>query len=201
MGVAILLTACHSKAPPETSSTPSAAAQPAPARPVPSFSAAEKVGMFAYPRNNQSRDQQLIDESDCYNAAQQQSGVDPAIPPPSGPSAGEVQAAEQAAANQAPQAQGGRARGAARGAAGGAAIGAISGNAGRGAAIGATAGTIRGGRKQREANAQSKNQAAQGAGSQLQQQYKQAKAAYNDQQNTFKRAFSACMDSRSYSIK
>jgi hypothetical protein len=157
--------------------------------------------MFAYPKNNQSNDQQLRDEYDCYTTVQQQTGIDPDAGGPRGPSAAEVQAAEQQAAANAPEAQGGRARGAARGAAGGAALGAITGNAGRGAAIGATVGTVRGGRRQRAANEQSKEQAAQSAGAQMQQQANQAKAAYNKQIDTFKRGFSACMDARGYSVK
>jgi uncharacterized protein HemX len=157
--------------------------------------------MFAYAKNNQSNDQQLRDEYDCYTSVQQQTGINPDTPAPSGRSATQVQAAEQQAAANAPEAQGGRVRGAARGAAGGAAIGAITGNAGRGAAIGAGVGTVRGGRKQREANEQSQQQAAQSAGAQLQQQSNQAKAAYNQQMNTFKRGFSACMDARGYSVK
>ena len=173
----------------------------APATPLPPFSAAQKLGMFAYPKNNQSHDQQLRDEYDCYTQVQQQTGINPAATSPSGPSSAQVQAAEQQAAANAPQAQGGRAKGAARGAAGGAAIGAISGNAGRGAAVGATVGTVRGGRKQHQANEQSKQQAAQSAGAQAQQQANQATAAYNQQMATFKRGFSACMDARGYSVK
>ena len=92
-------------------------------------------------------------------------------------------------------------RGAARGAAGGALIGAIAGDAGTGAAIGATVGIIRGGRQQRQANAASDEQAAGEAGKQVQQQYKQQKAAYDQQIGDFKRAFSACLDSRGYSVK
>ena len=34
--------------------------------PPPPFSAAQKIGMFAYARNNQSNDQRLRDEYDCY---------------------------------------------------------------------------------------------------------------------------------------
>src|SRR5215472_2381175 len=176
--------------------------QPAqPALPTPSFSAAQKIAMFVYPKNNQTKDQQLRDELDCYNQVQQQTGINPETPPPAGPSSSQVQAAQQQAAEQAPQAQGGRVRGAARGAAGGAMIGAIAGDAGRGAAAGAVVGTMRGGRRQRQANEASKQQAAQSASSQMQQQYKQALAAYNAQLDTFKRGFSACMDSRSYSVK
>jgi hypothetical protein len=80
-------------------------------------------------------------------------------------------------------------------------IGGIAGDAGKGAPAGAVFGTMRGGRQQRQANEASRQQAAQSASSQMQQQYKQALAAYNAQLDTFKRGFSACMDSRSYSAK
>jgi hypothetical protein len=213
LGIALLFllnTACKKSdsgntgsgaAPAATGPAATAPAASAPAEPPPPFDAAQKIGMFAYPKNNQSNDQQLRDEYDCYNSVQQQTGINPDTPAPSGPSAAEVQAAQQQAAANAPEAQGGRVRGAARGAAGGAAIGAITGNAGRGAAIGAGVGTVRGGRKQKQANEQAQQQAAQSAGDQLQQQANQAKAAYKQQMDTFKRGFSACMDARGYSVK
>ena len=184
---------------PQAQTAPVAPATPA--APPPPFSAAQKIGMFAYARNNQSNDQQLRDEYDCYTTVQQQTGINPDAGVPSGPSSAQIQAAQQQAAANAHQAQGGRARGAAKGAAGGAMVGAITGNAGRGAAVGATVGTVRGGRKQSQANEQSKQQAAQSAGAQAQQQGNQAKAAYNKQMDTFKRGFSACMDARGYSVK
>jgi hypothetical protein len=80
-------------------------------------------------------------------------------------------------------------------------IGAIAGDAGKGAGIGAVAGTMRGGMQQRQTNAAMKQQAAQQGGSQVQQDYAQAKASYDQGMNTFKRAFSACMDARAYSVK
>jgi hypothetical protein len=180
---------------------PASAPPTAPAKPVPAFSAAQTIGMFVYPKANQTRDQQLIDESECYGMVQQQTGIDPQGPGPKAPSSADLSAAQQQGAAEAPQAQGGRVRGAARGAAGGAAIGAISGNAGRGAAIGATVGTVRGGRKQRQANEAAQQQGAQTAVNQQQQAYGQSKAAYNQQISTFKRGFSACMDARGYSVK
>ena len=70
-----------------------------------------------------------------------------------------------------------------------------------GAAVGATVGTVRGGRQQRKSNAAAKDQAAAQGGAQVQQQYQSQKAAYDQQMNTFKRAFSACMDARGYSVK
>jgi hypothetical protein len=185
-------------APAPTASAPTASA---PTRPVPTYSAAQKAGMFVYPKNAQTHDQQLIDELDCYNDVQQQTGFNPETPPPAGPSDADIQAAQQQAAAEAPQAKGGRVRGAARGAAGGALIGGIAGDAGAGAAAGAAVGTVRGGRKQRQANEASKEQAADSANAQLQQQSQQAKAAYNQKQSTFKRGFSACLDARGYSAK
>ena len=169
--------------------------------PPPPFSAAQKLGMLAFPKNNQSQDQQLRDEYDCYGMVQQQTGINPEAPPPAAASAADVQAAQEQAAADAPQAKGGRAKGAARGAVGGAVIGGIAGNAGAGAAVGASVGTVRGGRQQRKANAQSKEQASQAAGAQVQQQSNQAQAAYNGQMNKFKQGFSACMDARGYSAK
>jgi OmpA family protein len=195
----VFLVGCSKKT--ETSPDEVSAAERVPAKPVPSFSAAQKVGLYVFPGKNQSHDQQLIDESECYDLAQQQSGVNPEMSAPTPPSSADMQAAQAQGAASAPQARGGRARGAARGAAGGAMLGAIGGDAGKGAAMGATIGTVRGGRQQRQANADSKEQAANQAGAQLQQQYGQQKAAYDRQIGNFKRAFSACLDSRGYSVK
>ena len=45
-------------------------------------SPAKSIGMFAYPKNQQSADQQLKDENECYASAKQQTGIDPQAPPP-----------------------------------------------------------------------------------------------------------------------
>jgi hypothetical protein len=58
-----------------------------------------------------------------------------------------------------------------------------------------------GGAKQRRANKASKQQAAQATAQQQQQEEAQAKGAHQQGIDQFKRAFSACMDSRGYSIK
>ena len=73
---------CGKKSQPNTETPARAPAQPSPSSaqpagpneptgPVPSFSAANKVGLYAYPGKDQSHDQQLIDESNCYNYDQQ----------------------------------------------------------------------------------------------------------------------------------
>lgn len=139
-------------------------------------SAAQSVGLFVFPQKNQTAALQQQDEGACYGAAKAASGVDPAHP--------------KAVAVQTAQKTGGGVVGAAGGAAGGAAIGAIAGNAGEGAAIGAAVGVVRGARKQRQANAQAQQQATQ-----------QAAAAQQDQINSFKRAMTACLESKNYSVK
>jgi hypothetical protein len=179
---------------------PSATAQ---AGPPPAWSPAKSIGMFAYPKNQQNADQQLKDESDCYGSAKQNTGVDPQAPVPTGPSAQQQQAAQQQAAQQAGKdvSKGGAVKGAAGGAAGGAAIGAIAGDAGKGAAIGATVGAVAGRRKQRTKEEQAKQQAAQQTAQAQQQAQSQAQAQEQGAISTFKRAFSACMDARGYSVQ
>ena len=165
-------------------------------------SPAQSLGMFAYPKKQQTADQQRKDENECYASAKQQSGIDPQAPLPATKTEEQKKAEQQAAADNAKQAKGGRVRGAARGAAGGAAIGAIADDqAGKGAGAGAAAGAMVGGAKQRQANNAAKQQAAQATAQQQQQQEAQAKATQHQGIDAFKRAFSACMDAREYSIK
>ena len=170
---------------------------------APSSSPAKSIGMFAYPKNQQNADQQLQDENECYGSARQQTGVDPRAPAPAGPTAQEQEAAQKQAAEQAAKEgpTGGAVKGSARGAAGGAAIGAIAGDAGTGAAIGATAGAVRGRRQQKKAQKQAQQQAAQQTAQSQQQAQAQTSAEHQGKLDTFKRAFSACMDARGYSVK
>ena len=167
---------------------------PAPAASAPPPSPAQRIGLFAFPRNNQSEAQQLRDENDCYSAARQRTGIDSQTPPPS-LSDDEIRAAQLQAAANAQQGPG-RFGGALRGAAGGAAIGAFTGNAGAGAGIGAVSGTMGTGAARRSANAQSQQQVAAAvrrAEEDLLRQHMQGI-------DTFQRAFSACMEARNYSV-
>jgi hypothetical protein len=178
-------------------SAPSTAQQSATAS-----SPAKSIGIFAYPKSQRSADQQLKDENECFASAKQQSGIDPQAPAPTTKTEEQKKAEQQAAADNAKQVRGGRAKGAAKGAAGGAAIGAIADDeAGKGAGAGAVAGTMVGGAKQRRANKASKQQAAQATAQQQQQEEAQATATYQQGIDKFKRAFSACMDARDYSVK
>jgi len=134
------------------------------------------LGLFLFPTNEQSQQQQKVDEFECYKWAMEQTGIDPLNLP-------KVEAEVQSGPT------GGAVRGAARGAAAGAAIGAISGDAGKGAAIGATAGAMGGRRGGKQAQAQ-QNQQAQA----------NADAAEAETKNTFKKAFSACLSGKGYTI-
>lgn len=136
------------------------------------------AGMYVFPSNEQSQQQQKRDEYECYLWAMEQSGIDPLNLP-------KIEV-EQVATGP----DGGAVRGAAGGAAKGAIIGAVAGDAGKGAAIGATAGGMRGvGRSAaRQQNAQ-----------------KQAEANVATQEKemkeSFLKAFSVCMEGKGYTIK
>jgi hypothetical protein len=184
-------TAMAQQAPPTAAAAPSG----------PAWSPSQSIDLFAFPKNNQTADQQLKDEADCYGAAKQRTGIDAQAPPPQGLSDEEKKLAQQQAAENAEQMRGGRLRGAARGAAGGAAIGAIAGDAGVGAGAGAVAGTMRGGMAQRQANAQSKQQAAAQVAAAQKKAEEEMLRLHEEGLDTFQRAFIACMDARNYSVK
>lgn len=139
---------------------------------------ASGFGLYVFPAEDQDREQQDADEMACYRWAKEQSGVDPMNPP-------DVQAAQVDRS-----ADGSAVVGAAGGAAAGAAIGAIAGDAGQGAAIGAVVGGLRGRRAKvaGDARQQQANEAA-------------AAAAEEDLMNNFKKAFSACMEAKGYTVK
>jgi hypothetical protein len=137
------------------------------------------MGIYSYPMQGQSPEQQSRDDYECFTFAKSQTGYDPMNPP-------------QVVA-QAPQqgADGSRVAGAARGAVAGAVVGEIAGNdAGKGAAVGATLGAFSGGRQSRQRR---------------QQQAQQADAAAQQQaagmQNSFRNAYGACIEARGYSAK
>ena len=185
--------------------TPAAAQQPvaSPAQTTAEQpkSPAQSIDMFAFPRNQQSREQQMKDETECYAAARERTGIDPQKPAPTGPTVDEIQLAQKQAADNAKKVKGGRVAGAARGTAGGLAIGAITGNTGQGAAVGAVAGTMQGGAQQRAANTQSQQKAAAQARAKLEKEKEHQMQAHKEGEDIFQRAFSACMDARGYSVK
>jgi hypothetical protein len=138
----------------------------------------KQAQLFVYPSKNQTQQQQKQDEFECYKWAVDQSGIDPlnlpkvtAPPPQSGPDGSAVV-------------------GAAKGAAAGAAIGSISGDMGKGAAYGAMAGAIVGRRQGKQAQAQANQQSQQ-----------QADAQNKANIESFRKAFTVCIEGKGYTIK
>ena len=131
---------------------------------------------FIYPAKGQSPQQQKSDEAACRSWAIQQSGYDPAKPPP-----------KQAVATPPTTATGTTPGAGLRGAARGAVVGEIvGGDAGTGAAVGAAA-----------ARGQSRRQNAAAT----QQAQQQQQAATQQQQAAFGRARAACLEGRGYTVK
>jgi len=137
----------------------------------------KKVGLYVFPAKDQSAEQQAQDESYCYKWGVEQSGIDPLNPP-------QVQAQQVETGPD-----GAAVGGAARGALAGVAIGAIAGDAGKGAAIGAASGAMAGHRASRVGRKQQQQANNQAAG--------QAEA---DMMNSFKKAYSACLQGKGYTV-
>jgi hypothetical protein len=132
---------------------------------------------FVYPSKGQSPEQQRKDEGECHVWAVQQSGYDPAKPPP----------ATAAAPAQGTTPTGVTPGAGVRGAARGAVVGEIVGDdAGAGAAAGAAA-----------ARGQSRRQNR----AQQQQATQQQQQAQSSQQQAYARARGACLEGRGYSVK
>ena len=131
--------------------------------------------LFVFPNEGQSQDQQDKDEAQCRRAAIEQTGFNPMATP--------------TATTAAPETQGGVVGGAARGALLGTAVGAVTGNVGRGAAAGAAGGGLFGGMRRADSDRQ-------------QDQWGQQEAAnFQNNRNNWNRAFTACMESRGYTVR
>lgn len=139
---------------------------------------AQSLGLYVFPSKNQNPEQQAKDEAECFTWAKNQTGVDP-LNPPKVPTE-KVDTSPDGSAVV----------GAAGGAAAGAAIGAIAGDAGEGAAIGAIVGGLRG----RRASMASK-QHQQAANNQA------AATAEKGAMDNYKKAFTACMEGKGYTVK
>jgi hypothetical protein len=137
---------------------------------------ASTVGLYVYPKNGQSANKQLTDESQCYSNAKTQTGFDPnATTTAAAPKKDDQKSGDKSVA-----------QGAARGAV-------ISGATGGDPAAGARRGAILGGIKAKRKEKQEDQQAD-----------KQADAAKTTAQqplDNFKRSLSACLDARGYSVK
>ncbi len=168
----------------------------APAQPVAPPSGqktlAATLNVYVFPTEGQTPQQQSTDEAACYSWAVQNTGSDPFhLQQQAQQQAQQTQAAQQ----QAKQAgKGSGAAGAIGGAAAGALIGEIaSDDPGEGAAIGAAAGLLAGRRRARQAQAQATQQATQ--------QGQQAQQATAQQVESFKKAFSLCLEGNKYMVR
>jgi hypothetical protein len=147
-------------------------------------SLAASIGVQVFPSTGQTQTVQSQDEAACYQWAVKNTGVDPFQ------ATKQAQERTAAAQQQTANANAGAGVGStAKGAAGGALIGAIAGDAGKGAAIGAATGFVAGRVKKRHTEAQTEEYT---------QNVQNATAAQID---TFKKAFSACLESKKYIVK
>jgi hypothetical protein len=138
----------------------------------------KNLGIYVFPAKDQKADQQAKDEQACYSWAVQQSGVDPL----------NMLATKPDSVAKGPD--GSAVKGAAKGAVAGVAIGAIAGDAGKGAAIGAAAGGMKGASGSKKKQAQQEGEAK-----------KKAAAADQAKIDSFKKAYSACLEGKGYSVK
>jgi hypothetical protein len=170
-----------------------AATSSAQTTPAPAPTLAASMKMTVFPAKGQDATAQGKDEAECYNWSKQQTGYDPATPPPT--------AVAQKAAPPPAQPTGARARGAVRGAAAGAVVGEIADNdAGKGAATGAAVGVVAGGARNRAAKREQEAQVA-AANQQAQAAADQQNAANAQALAGFKKGMSACLEGKGYVVK
>ena len=161
-----------------------------PATPAVAQSPATSVGLFVYAAKGQDAAQQSKDETECYGWSKTQSGIDPAAPAPAPASTATAEAEKKGG--------GERIKGAARGAAAGAVIGDVANDdASEGAAVGAAAGVLAGGRQARKNRREQEEKAAEATAANADA----AKAAGQQQLDTFKRGMGACLEGRGYTVK
>lgn len=155
-------------------------------------SLAATLEVYVFPSDGQASNQQSKDEGECYKWAVNNTGFDPFQAQKDAEYARQQAEAQKQSSRQATQGAG--ARGAVRGAARGALIGEIANDdASKGAAWGAAAGAVRGRRSARAYEADTAQQA---------DQYAASEAAYSaDKIENFKKAFSACLEAKKYTVK
>ena len=148
-------------------------------------SPAGALGLIVFPAKEQTKEAQALDEQACYVWANQNTGIDPALVKANPDSAAKVAKAKMDSATV-----GVAVGGAAKGAAAGALIGAVTGDAGTGAGVGAVGGAIAGRRAKKQASAKAAQAGAAAANAQAAELI-----------NTFKKAMTACLEGKGYTVK
>jgi hypothetical protein len=153
---------------------------------------AATVGVYVFPSSGQDSGQQSKDESDCYDWAVGNTGIDPFdVAKQSQQQQGQDQKAKEDA-EKAGKGSGGK--GALGGAAAGALIGGIAGgSATKGAAIGAGVGFL-GGRHHKKKKKKAAEEAAD-------DQAKSHRRHTQAEMDNFKKAFSVCLEAKDYRVK
>ena len=172
----VLLTGCVVAPPPRPAPPP-----PPPDKPI--------TDVYAYPQNNQTRDQQERDRYECNSWAVQQSGFDP-----SGPNVPPHDRYRVVAVGPEPGS------GTAVGAITGAILGAVIAgprNAGAGLVVGAVAGGVVGTAAEQQQRAAADAQAQQINDARTAQQM----AVIDANAARYRRALGACLEGRGYSVK
>ena len=132
---------------------------------------------FVYPNEGQNKEQQEMDEYQCYGWAKDETGFDPMATPQ---------------ATEPPPPQEAKKGGVGRGLMRGAAVGAIV-DGSDGAKKGAAAGGAIGGMRRADQNRRQQ---------QAQQQWEQEQVAqYQENRNRYDRAYSACLEARGYTVR
>ena len=167
-----------------------------------SQSALSAKQLYIYPNNGQSEERQAKDRFECYRWAVKSTGVDPnVLEAPAGQAQVRVAVAEN------PK-QGAAAKGTIIGGATGAVIGSLNDGHGRrhqdhtaqGFIIGAVVGSIIGSSVERKGVTQAR-QAAKAEARDEAQKNTEARAQYENAIDSYSRAFSACMEARSYTVR
>ena len=148
--------------------------------------------VYVFSTEGQDSAQQSTDEAECYKWAAENTGTDPFdLAEKAEQDAAQAEGAKQQAAQST---KGAGVHGAVRGAAVGALIGEIADDdAGKGAAYGAAAGAISSRRRSRRSSSQAQEQ--------IEQQSQQTQQATAQQIENFKKAFSVCLEAKSYMVK
>ncbi len=152
------------------------------------------AGVFAYPSSGQSNEQISADTFQCHNWAVTETGFDPTLdytpqpvpdyaPPPSSGGSADRSTGQNAG----------------RGAARGAVLGTITGSTARGAIIGTATGVLFG-KKKRNDKKKEEESWQQHHKEQHQQQLQETQQYVQAGTGHYKRAYSACMTARNYTV-